>query len=70
MRNERNLSGLERKVVEFDFAETWRRRRMNDGASSLGSNGNFEGEITNGETDERTRIHSKRVEKKNRSVIY
>lgn len=66
MRDERNLSGLHREVVEFDFAETWRRRRMNDGASSFRSNRNFEGEITNGETDERTRIHSKGIEKEKR----
>nr|POF21527.1 hypothetical protein CFP56_48929 [Quercus suber] len=34
-RNERHDGGLERKVLELDFAETWRRRRMNNGASGL-----------------------------------
>ena len=33
--NEQHDSDLERKVLELDFAETWRRIRMNNGARGL-----------------------------------
>lgn len=59
-RNEGNDGGLKRKILELDFAETGRRRRMNNGARGFGSDGNFEGEVANGESGERARIHGGR----------
>ena len=59
-RNERNDGGLKRKILELDFAETRRRRRMNNGERGFRSNGNFEGEVADCEPHERARIHGGR----------
>lgn len=56
-RDERNDSGLERKVLKPDFAKARRRRRMNDGASRLRRHRDLEGKIPNGEAHERAGIH-------------